>query len=303
MERFTGFFAISLLAAGITAGAVLVPGEWRANGMLPIPLVREEVRLLFVGDLLYDRTIRTVADREGDAYIFSCMADELQKYDAVIANLEGPITSNPSVSAIPPFEGPDNTRFTMPLRTASVLAANNIRAVSLGNNHIRDYGIEGVEETRRTLASASVQYFGDPKSPSVALSDAPVVLVAFNEFGGSLEETLGTIRANKGNTVIVFAHWGNEYEPATERQKEWARMFVDAGADLVLGAHPHVVQESEIYKGVPIYYSLGNFIFDQYFDESVMLGLALEVVVSERGVESVKERPVNLLRDRRSCIE
>jgi len=82
----------------------------------------------------------------------------------------------------------------------------------------------------------------------------------------------------ESDLVIVNIHWGVEYEHFfNPYQKEWGRALVDAGADLIIGHHPHVVQGMEIYKGKPIFYSLGNFIFDQYFSEATQEGLALDI--------------------------
>lgn len=283
----------------------------------PLEAVRNvlepETTILIVGDLMYDRSIRAHAAEKGDEYIFSCMKEVLAESDLVIANLEGPVTDNPSVSIGSTIGDPNNTRFTFPPGLPSLLAAHNITVVSLGNNHIYDFGRDGIEETREKLDAAGVKYAGDPTDPrnaSVVIFEEPLVtsLVPFNEFiaeGSStaFANTLQAIRAQAPNSfVIVFAHWGDEYVPASERQKQWARAFVDAGADLVVGAHPHVIQESEEYKGVPIYYSLGNFIFDQYWEESVRTGLGLEVTLSKNGIESITERRLEMYRDRRTCF-
>jgi poly-gamma-glutamate synthesis protein (capsule biosynthesis protein) len=89
--------------------------------------------------------------------------------------------------------------------------------------------------------------------------------------------------------------------PATQYQKNLAREFVDAGALFVVGAHPHVVQEHETYRGVPIYYSLGNLVFDQYWDSAVQRGLTLLVSFDATGVVNIAEMPVFLQRDRQTC--
>jgi poly-gamma-glutamate synthesis protein (capsule biosynthesis protein) len=80
--------------------------------------------------------------------------------------------------------------------------------------------------------------------------------------------------------VVVFLHWGNEYETLhTKSQEDFAHFFIDSGVDLVVGAHPHVVQDVETYNGKRIYYSLGNFVFDQYWNEEVQTGLMVKVVL------------------------
>ncbi|PIT91051.1 hypothetical protein COU17_02695 [Candidatus Kaiserbacteria bacterium CG10_big_fil_rev_8_21_14_0_10_49_17] len=268
-----------------------------------------KAEVLFVGDIMFDRSVREVAEREGNDFIFSCIANVFNRHDAVVANLEGPITHFSSKSIGSVIGSPENYTFTFPLSLAQTLRRHNVRAVSLGNNHTSNFGREGVEETRAALESAGVAYFGDPfdfykTSTLLRVHGVSFVLVSFNEFGGSVKDTLSHIRAWSDTVpVIVFAHWGNEYEETSAaRQREWARQFVDAGADLVVGAHPHVIQESEEYKGVPIYYSLGNFIMDQYWMESVRTGLVLSVVLTKDGVEKISEQKVELRRDRRTCL-
>jgi poly-gamma-glutamate synthesis protein (capsule biosynthesis protein) len=111
--------------------------------------------------------------------------------------------------------------------------------------------------------------------------------VSYNQYGGdSAEATADKIRREKtaGRTVIVYTHWGEEYRPATLNEKSLALIFVTAGADAILGSHPHVVQEDAIVAGVPVFYSLGNFIFDQYWNESVSRGLAVELIVGQDGI-------------------
>jgi poly-gamma-glutamate synthesis protein (capsule biosynthesis protein) len=99
----------------------------------------------------------------------------------------------------------------------------------------------------------------------------------------------------------VYSHWGDEYVTANAMQKSLARRFIDAGAEIVIGAHPHVVQEHELYAGKHIYYSLGNFIFDQYFNEQVRRGLMLELALDASGIADIREIPTYLERDRRTC--
>ena len=90
--------------------------------------------------------------------------------------------------------------------------------------------------------------------------------------------------------MVVYAHWGNEYEPvARDATRSLARSFVDAGADVVIGSHPHVMQDVEEYRGKRIYYSLGNMVFDQYFSEEVREGMLVEVVLDEEGGLSFEE--------------
>jgi poly-gamma-glutamate capsule biosynthesis protein CapA/YwtB (metallophosphatase superfamily) len=126
--------------------------------------------------------------------------------------------------------------------------------------------------------------------------------VPYNQFLGTIDETLRALaEVPKEHITIVFPHWGNEYQPATPSQKYLAHMFADAGADAVIGAHPHVIQEHEIVNGIPIYYSLGNFIFDQYWSDEVRTGMGVVLHVTEQGIASVEEKKFMLMKDGRTC--
>lgn len=260
---------------------------------------------------MFDRTVRMASEKAGDDNLFSCLDEIFEKADAVIANLEGPITENVSKSVGSAVGTPNNYVFTFPTTTATLLYRHHIRAVTLGNNHILNFGRAGLDSTRTFLNAAGVAHFGDPYTWDVAQMDAgslSLVLIGYNEFdpagwraAASTTRDEIAVARRAGGQPIVFGHWGEEYRPATERQKELAHSFVDAGAAFVVGAHPHVVQEHETYHGVKIYYSLGNLIFDQYWNDDVRRGLMVEAVFGPAGVESLKEIPVELQRDRRTC--
>lgn len=298
--------AFASLAFLSTRGVIVARNEF-----LPPP----EAHILFAGDMMFDRTVRTVSAEKGQDFLLSCVADTLKSADLVVANLEGPITSSASKSVGSHVGHPDNTTFTFPTSTAELLARHNIRAVSLGNNHIHNFGDGGVEATFAYLDKAGVGHFGDPLGERVYKTEIQGIRLAFigyNEFQAlgrgewisstSTAERVRTARA-EGYLPIVFAHWGEEYVEANDTQKRLAREWVDAGAEMVVGAHPHVVQEHELYRGKYIYYSLGNFVFDQYFRPEVQKGLLLDVTVRSSGVTTVQESPTVLSRDRRVCIQ
>ncbi|MEK7163133.1 MAG: CapA family protein [Patescibacteria group bacterium] len=257
----------------------------------------EKVRILFVGDMMFDRTIRAVAYEKGYDYLFSCIGDYLRGFDLVAGNLEGPITNKASLSRNTKPEEAGNTVFTFDVDVARVLATNNIKMVSLGNNHILDFGIFGRDSTEKELNRAEVIYFGAPGSQIFAtttLGGYGVAVINFNQFLGENDsrETIQAIWQTKrtADLVLVYAHWGDEYLPATEYQKALAHSFIDAGADIIVGSHPHIIQEHEIYGGKSIYYSLGNFIFDQYFADSVETGAGVEVSFDGRTISMAEVR-------------
>ena len=277
-----------------------------------IPLAQSHATLLFGGDMMFDRSMRIAASTHGGDFLFSCIDPVLKDSDLTIANLEGPITDNASLSVGSAVGSPNNFVFTFPRTTASLLKAHHIDMVNLGNNHILNFGGGGVVTTMEALKAAHVLYFGDPLQHTVAtttINGVKLALINYNEFdpqGAKLEAstTISQIKAMKqaGYLPIVYTHWGVEYLPtASQYVHDNAHAFVDAGAIAVIGSHPHVVEDKETYKGVPIYYSLGNFIFDQYFEESVMHGLFLKMTLNKDGVVSTQEIPIGLNRDRTVC--
>src|SRR3989344_9582650 len=302
-----------------------------------LPLKPARATILFGGDMIFDRSVRRVINVKGGDFVFSCIDGVLEDADLVVANLEGPITEHASISASSTPGDAFNYTFTFPPSTAELLYEHNIRMVNLGNNHILNFGWEGARSTAAYLQEAGIAYFGLPAGASERVGDLAeqgiaegtvrgikLAFINYNEFsphsgsasgGGAASTTIRQIREERGPGYmpIVYTHWGIEYAttssarlqvPTIDRSansRELAHSFVDAGAEIVIGSHPHVVEESEAYKGKRIYYSLGNFIFDQYFSEDVQHGLLLQVTFGQGGVLSVREIPVELKRDRRTC--
>lgn len=246
------------------------------------------VRILFVGDMMFDRTIRAHALVGGYDRILEGVKTLTQQADIAVGNLEGPITREASRSMGTAPGHPFNFTFTFAPEVADTLAQAGFDAVSLANNHSTDFGREGIEKTIMWLEGAGVSTFGNPFDvhdvSTFHIHDMDITLIGYNDFGAPvLAQTHERIRESNADIVVVMAHWGEEYSPDPSlRQQTLARQFVDAGADVIVGAHPHVVQTREIYNGVPIYYSLGNFVFDQYWREDVRCGLMLEVEFTKR---------------------
>jgi gamma-polyglutamate biosynthesis protein CapA len=227
-------------------------------------------KILFIGDMMFDRTIRTIAEKQSYEHLFSCVEEYLGSFDIVVGNLEGPITKENSVSKDTVPGEPGNTSFTFAYAVARELASHNIRLVNLGNNHIRDFGEAGLTETKAALDKEHVDYFGDPTSnlaKELKIGGEKIAFINFNQFiendPDSTIEEIRTVRASS-QRVIVYAHWGEEY------------------------SKPHILQGHETYKGAEIFYSLGNFIFDQYWNDSVRRGGGVEAVFSADGIETTE---------------
>lgn len=272
------------------------------------------VSVLFGGDLFLDRNIRAAAAKNGEDFLFACLGETLRTPDLAVLNLEGPITERQSVSLGSKVGSPENFQFTFPTSTAPLLKRQGVDIVNLGNNHILNFGAAGVRSTLAYLQKNGLQYFGDPQLQTVAYRDLRGVSLAFinyNEFTptpqkehrATVLQQIADARLH-GRLPIVYTHWGDEYKTtAPLRLQTLARQFVDAGAELVVGSHPHVVEQSEVYKGKYIYYSLGNFMFDQYFSADVRQGLLIEVSFDQTGATAVREIPTTLERNGQTCLK
>ncbi|MEY4440718.1 MAG: hypothetical protein RLY49_344 [Candidatus Parcubacteria bacterium] len=276
-----------------------------------IKLKSKPVSLLFVGDIMLDRTIRKDGEQYGYANLFSCLKEEFSKHDAVIGNLEGTITNFNSVSRDASYQAPESFRFTFDIEAVRALKDLGLSTVSLANNHIRDFGDEGIRQTVENASTINLGIFGDPRKNISQrfliqkIGDTTFAFIPYNQFFGTKEQTFEDLKNTQSisDVQIIFAHWGDEYVPTRADIKELGKSFVSNGADLVIGAHPHVIQEHEVYKGVPIYYSLGNFIFDQYFQEDVQNGMGVTVIFENKKISTTTEMYFKSTRHKGTCME
>jgi len=246
-------------------------------------------QILFVGDIMLDRNVEALMEKNGDNYPFEKIADFLAKQDLVVANLEGPIVKSPENF------GEHALKFAFNAQTSSVLKDNHINLISLANNHILNMGQTGLKETKEYLTQSQINYFGDPLKCGLDLSyiQDNIIYLGFNKTFSSgcqdadiLKSVKEARSQNPDKFLIVNMHWGSEYKTVNSKsQQDLAHQLIDAGADLIIGHHPHVVQNIELYKNKLIFYSLGNFIFDQYFSKNVQQGLAV-------GLEIYKDKLV-----------
>lgn len=260
------------------------------------PIEPESSRILFVGDLMLARAVEWSMKEQGAEHPFALWdAVSFTDADAVIANFEGTIrtTENLEQTNVMAFD-------TLPEYVDPLVGAG-FTHLSLANNHADDFGQATTDFTRSTIADTGITPFGDPFASEDFVTridgDIPVSLVGFHAFN---EETAGIVEAIRsedtaGNFVIVYPHWGVEYdhEPSIS-QTAAAQIWIDAGADLIIGAHPHVVQGTEIIDGVPVVYSLGNFLFDQDFSRATQIGAVADVMISSSKI-TITFSPVSIL--------
>ncbi|MDO8626153.1 MAG: AmmeMemoRadiSam system protein B [Candidatus Magasanikbacteria bacterium] len=259
------------------------------------PSADHVVTLQFFGDIMLDRNVAKAMGKEGLDYIFApWQASEyrfLQGMDVLLANLEGPF----AVKRVPTSK---SIAFRFDPVFASELKKYNFSAFSLANNHSYDMGRKNVEFTRQTLDASGLGYFGDELKEGVELTwlatstPEPVAFIGlhntYHEPDLKKVEEVLSVAKQTAKYVIVNIHWGEEYKQiSNQKQRKLAHWLVDHGATVIVGHHPHVVQEMELYKDKPIFYSLGNFIFDQYFSAPTQEGLSVGLTLEGGGVKSI----------------
>lgn len=208
----------------------------------------------------------------GHGYFFSQVQGILRNDDLTIANSENVFTQEES-RVNKDSQGDRAFWFKSDPSYTDIYSLGSVEAVNVANNHSHDYGKKGYADSLKALSDQGIATFGYGNISYVEVKGYTVAMVGINTLG-PLEEgrTMAEVKAEltqamaqaqkNADVVIVSFHWGEENvsEP-NESQRELAHEAVDMGADLILGHHPHVVQEVEVYKGVPIAYSLGNFVF------------------------------------------
>jgi D-alanyl-D-alanine dipeptidase/poly-gamma-glutamate capsule biosynthesis protein CapA/YwtB (metallophosphatase superfamily) len=203
-------------------------------------------------------------------YFFSGVKNILANDDLTIANLESALTDYK--------QKPDKSHqeraffFKAPPRFAKILKEGSIEAVNLANNHSFDYLEKGFSDTKASLRETGINYFGYEDKAIITIKGRKIGLLGYNTYGPlekgldlsvlkqQIQKDLSAIKES-ADLIIVSFHWGEEYNDVIPEQKLLGRYAIDHGADLVLGHHPHIIQEIENYNGKYIVYSLGNFVF------------------------------------------
>ena len=238
--------------------------------------------VLLVGDIMLDREVENLINQNSIYYPFQKISHFLRGIDIVFGNLEGLVVENP-----PEFPD-DSLKFAFNPEVIKGASWSHFNLFSLSNNHTPDMGKEGLEETEKWLKKYEINFVGNPLSGSSdnlnsSFSSDNITFLAFNQIfpfmdkGEEIIKAIKTVKSlNPDNFLIVSLHWGEEYKLINSPiQQSLARRIIEAGADLIIGHHPHVVQNIEKYQGKLILYSLGNFIFDQYFSPETQEGLAV----------------------------
>ncbi len=252
--------------AATAAESVTVPTENPRESAETEP-PEERFLLTFVGDCTFGASpsnyyagvgfIRTVGEDYG--YPFRNVLSYFENDEATFLNLEGPLADSGN-----PMQ--KKHTFRGPTAYGRILTENSVEAVTLANNHSHDYGQKGYDSTLETLRNAGVPFVERDSSCIFTTENGLKIglygAVYYNLDTDIIVSGIASLKEQGCDLVIFAPHWGVEgtYRP-TQAQVELAHAVIDAGADIVWGSHPHVLQPVERYRGGIIYYSLGNFSF------------------------------------------
>lgn len=270
--------------------------------------------MMFVGDVMLDDTPGKVLAQGRDP--FKHVRQHLLAADFRIGNLECVVATRGKAEPDKPYA------FRVPPKVLATVG-KHLDAVALANNHSGDFGPVAFAQMLGLLEQYRIPYFGGGRDLKAAhqpliveRKGLTIALLSYNDFFPRSFEALpgqpGTAwaeddqiafdlkhaRALGADLVIPFMHWGWENETVSNQdQKRLARFMIDRGADAVVGGHPHVVQDLEVYKGKPIVYSLGNFVFDGFSDAINNTGWMLSLQVDKSGVKQARVTEVNIDRE------
>lgn len=288
MKKMSKFLKIFLVAVGavIIALAIFII-EYHPQATTPVAIIPspkketskkvQETTFVIAGDAMFGRAIYYKYHDDLKAAFANLGEGFFSGRDVAMLNLEGPIVEE----EFTPDINPDNLIMKFPLQTVGVLKWLGLNAVSLANNHTQNQGREVLDFTRQILGENQITPVGDPQNETDLVktftkNEQKISVIAVDILANTPNLT-DLIKEQKDNFTIIFPHWGGEYGTThNSTQEELAHTWIDAGADLVAGAHPHVIQDAEMYNSKPIFYSLGNFLFDQTFSQNTQRGLILD---------------------------
>ena len=267
----------------------------------------KDTNILIFGDMMLDRHVRQKINEKGAEYPFALIKNILLDNDIVVANAEGPFTFFNSVTL-----GVEDAPLNFTFDPVLLPTLKNLGFTLLGqaNNHTLNFGEDGLNQSTTSITIAGLNYFGDPSNENIApyikeVNGEKIGFVAYNEFSyQGKDKIISTIQEvkNQVSYLIVYPHWGEEYNPGfTLDQQKTAHEFIDAGADVVIGMHPHVIEPIEFYKNRPIFYSIGNFVFDQAKNGPMTEGLAIKILLNKNSATyeinpfSIKNAQVSLM--------
>lgn len=279
------FAVIIILATIMFVFNLIQTKSWESHNVVATAVADNEVQFTFIGDVCLGRHVETYGKENGFSSLFKDSSALWANSKCVFANLECAVLSEEKSYK----ENKDKPIHISASETALHAAAEaGITAVSVANNHVADYQKKGLKDTLKAVKACGLTYAGSGENIEAASEvryiDADGITVAFLAFSDVIpkgfsvgDDSYGILTVNNAELyknvliandnadfVVVYVHWGVENAVSIEdTQQSIGRQLIESGADIVIGTHPHVLQNIELYKDGIIYYSLGNFIFDQ----------------------------------------
>jgi len=310
------FLIVATLAVLLLAAVFLI--KPKTIEIHPSQPEKQTVNIILVGDIMLDRGVEYMIGKQGNGdfrFPFLKIADYFKKADIVFGNLEGVISDKGTkVGSI--------YSFRVNPEAMEALAFSNFNVLSLANNHALDYGREALKDCLNRLKEHNISYVGAGFNEQEAFSlvvkeinNTKIGFLAYIDIGpeswkakeqtpgiawiqnSDLEKIRKDIQEAKSKTdiLIVSLHSGEEYvQELTPFQTNFVKTAIEAGADIIAGHHPHVVQKDERQGQQYIFYSLGNFIFDQGFSEETMQGKIVEIKIEDKKIKEVVQKQTKI---------
>lgn len=290
-------FSINAVSYGITALRTEFVLPLRAKPIQPAVLTQQAESsndaILFTGDVLLARNIEHLMEQHDSSYPYQGITfTDFAANPYVVGNFE---------SAIPETHQTTPTgqiRFSVHPSYLPAAREAGFTHFSLANNHSYDFGFTGYQNAGQALTESNVEPFGDPRGLTtgsitvLSLADANVAIIAIQALQNLPTEieirNAVTYASSISDFQVLYVHWGDEYADANNKtQEKLAKLFIKYGVDLIVGHHPHVVQNIERIDGVLVFYSLGNYIFDQYDSTETQEGLLLRLTLADEPMVDV----------------
>lgn len=316
---FLGNSAFSFLIKPVVID--IIPSQAQISAPISAPIIAPaSFSIIIAGDIMLSRRVDLMMQSKNDYTLpFQKIAEELKKADIAFGNLENPISDKGKKTG-------NIYSFRADPKSVEGLSFAGFDVLSLANDHAFDYGKTALEDTFLRLKTAGINYVGAGFNKKEAFSPiikeingstgSPQVKIGFLAYSdlGSVywtategssglalisleyfENIIEDIKKAKSQSdiLVVSLHSGEEYikEPG-QLQIDFAKAAIDAGADIVVGHHPHVVQKNEIYKDKYIFYSLGNFVFDQNSSAETTQGQIVKIIIEDKKIKQAI--PINI---------
>lgn len=305
-KRLLAVLGAGATCLGLLLGSLTFMADAQTNNQDVMMTSFDKVTLTFIGDMQFTGTVNDQIKKNGTAYPFAKVTSVLSRADLAVGNLETTLTTGGTAQS-------KQFTFRSDPRMAQAMAASGLDAVGLANNHTLDFGLNALYDTIGHVKQAGLLPLGagknrteatqihyiKKKGKTIALLNYSRVLPSASWMAGEKKPGLASAydpkimydkvkeAKKKADIVVVFIHWGKERITTPETyQTEMGHTLIDAGADLVVGHHSHIMQPVEWYKGKLIAYSLGNFIFTNSRMDRSNQSAILEVSVSDKRIQA-----------------